>query len=369
MNNLSKQEKAHYHRHLILGQIGESGQLLLKQAKVLVIGAGGLGNPILLYLTAAGVGEIGIVDDDIVENSNLQRQVLFSIDQVGSLKVDAAIDVLKKKNAFVKFNRHAFRLSKDNALSTIQNYDVVIDGSDNFPTRYLVNDACVLANKVLVFGAIFKFDGQVSVFNYENGPTYRCLFPQPPLPGEVPNCSEVGVLGILPGLVGSYMANEALKIILKIGNPLVGKLLVVDALSLNQSVMHFKKDEKRAEISRLEGNYNFFCGIEETNNQNTITPIEVERLKKDFVFVDVREKAEYDLVHIKNAFLAPLSNLPAYVDHIPKDKPVIVYCHHGMRSLQAINYLKENYGYNNLLNLTGGIDEWSLTIDPSLIRY
>src|ERR1035437_5209301 len=305
---LTKEEINRYSRHIIMPEIGIEGQEKLKQAKVLVVGAGGLGCPVLQYLTAAGVGIIGIVDDDIVDETNLQRQVLYNKEETGKQKADVAAKKLKLQNQNVHLISHILHLTSANALEIISHYDLVIDGSDNFPTRYLVNDACVMLNKPLVFGSIFKFEGQVSVFNYKNGPTYRCLFPEPPI--DSPNCAEIGVLGVLPGIIGTLMANEALKIILGIGEILSGKLFVLDALNFQTQIISFEKDPENLKISSLI-DYDNFCtpplshgsppspleraGVRQ-GEAKEISVLELKQLldsKKDFQLIDVREVSEY----------------------------------------------------------------------------
>ncbi|MFK7899801.1 MAG: molybdopterin-synthase adenylyltransferase MoeB [Cyclobacteriaceae bacterium] len=372
-SSLTTAEKKRYNRHLILSEFGLDNQEKLKQAKVLVIGAGGLGSPILQYLTAAGVGTIGIVDDDVVDESNLQRQVLFSTQDIGKSKSEVAKEKLTAQNPFVLFTTYNERLTNENALSIFKDYDIVVDGSDNFPTRYLVNDACVILNKVLVFGAIFKFDGQLSVFNYDNGPTYRCLFPEPPSEGEVPNCSEIGVIGVLPGLIGTMMANEVIKVITGIGEVLSGKLLVLNTLTMNQQVVRFEKDKANSEITELM-DYERFCGIgQEPKNEleKSITPVELaEKLKTNTIhLLDVREPFEYEICHIKGSQLVPLQQIPALVEKIDRETPTVVICHHGMRSASAIRFLEENHGFMNLTNLSSGIDGWAREVDIEMEKY
>jgi adenylyltransferase/sulfurtransferase len=360
---LNKEEINRYSRHLLLSEIGTEGQGKLKRAKVLVIGAGGLGCPVLLYLAAAGVGFTGIVDDDLVDESNLQRQILFTMEDVRRQKADVAAKKLKQQNPHINIKSHITRLSSANALEIISNYDLVIDGSDNFPTRYLVNDACVMLNKPLVFGSIFRFEGQVSVFNYRNGPTYRCLFPDPPGPGEVPNCSEVGVLGVLPGMIGTFMANEALKIILGIGNVLSGKLFVLDALSMNTQVVSFEKNPANAAITALI-DYEAFCNSSLSHGKaggaKEISVSELRKLiesKADIQLIDVRERSEYLNSNIQGENI-PLGTIEDHISRIARDKKVVIHCKMGGRSRKAIEVLEKKYGFTNLYNLTGGIDAW-----------
>jgi len=347
---LSTAEKKQYDRHLILDKIGVPGQEKLKAAKVLVIGAGGLGCPILQYLTAAGVGTIGIIDNDTVAQSNLQRQILYTVDDIGSYKAAVAAERLSKLNPFVKFDVYKTYLSRDNALELFNKYDIIVDGSDNFATRYLTNDAAVLSNKPLVYGAIFKFEGQVSVFNYKNSGTYRCLYPTAPKPDSSPNCSEIGVLGVLPGIIGSLQANETIKIICEIGEVLANKLLIYDTLSMNQLVLKFEKSEKGA-VKKLEEDYEFFCGIEKVKNEISLD--ELHQHKEKYNLLDVREASEREEYHIGGIHI-PLKELPDKIKEIPKNKPLVIYCKAGDRSKRAIKFLENNNFENSLINLKGG---------------
>lgn len=348
--SLSKEEHKQYNRHIILDEVGLEGQEKLKAAKVLVIGAGGLGCPILSYLTAAGVGTIGIVDHDVVDQSNLQRQVLFTQTDIGSPKVEAAHRRLSALNPFVWFNLYKEELTRLNAIELFSDYDIIVDGSDNFPTRYLVNDAAVISNKPIVFGSIFKFEGQVSVFNYQNGPTYRCLYPNAPSADEVPNCSEIGVIGVLPGIIGSLQANEVIKMICGIGDVLSGRLLIFDALSLRQSILKFKKNPEII-IEALETDYDMFCGIEQ------ITEITLTELKKSgskYQLLDVRTDIEREDENIGGIHI-PLQELETRYIEIDTDKPIVVYCKAGMRSAHAIHFLETIGIKNQLINLKGGL--------------
>ena len=345
-------------------EIGVEGQQKLKNAKVLVIGAGGLGCPVLQYIVAAGVGTVGIVDDDVVDESNLQRQILFSTEDIGKSKAEIAAKKLKLQNSNVKFITYCTRLTSVNALEIFKGYDLIIDGSDNFPTRYLVNDACVMLDKPLVFGSIFKFEGQVSVFNYKNGPTYRCLFPQPPNASESPNCSEVGVLGVLPGMIGTMMANEALKIILGMGKILSGRLFVMNALNFQTQVIAFKKNPQNSKITSLI-DYEQFCNSSSTS-ENKIKEISVNELKNlisskmDFQLIDVREPSEYATLNMKGENI-PLSTIENNIEKISRTKQVVIHCKSGGRSRNAIELLEKKYGFKNLYNLSGGIDAWNNT--------
>ncbi|MDG1147354.1 MAG: molybdopterin-synthase adenylyltransferase MoeB [Crocinitomicaceae bacterium] len=347
---LSAEEQEQYNRHLILDEVGLSGQEKLKTASVLVIGAGGLGCPILSYLSAAGVGRIGIVDHDAVDQSNLQRQVLYAQSDISTPKVEAAKKKLSRLNPFVKFEVYNEKLTCLNAVSIFSKYDIVVDGSDNFPTRYLVNDAAILIGKPVVFGSVFKFEGQVSVFNYKGGPSYRCLYPSPPSEHEAPNCSEIGVLGVLPGIIGSLQANEVIKIICGIGEVLSGKLLIFDALSLNQSVLRFTKN-KDMKIERLEDSYERFCGVPQ------LTEITLTALKasgSNYHLLDVRTDLERESEHIGGMHI-PLHELASRSHEVLSDEPIVVYCKAGVRSAQAIQFLKASGFKNQLINLKGGL--------------
>ncbi len=369
---LSTEELKRYNRHIILEEVGKAGQEKLKMAKVLVIGTGGLGCPVLQYLTAAGVGTIGIVDFDVVDHSNLQRQILFDVNDIGHPKAEVARKKLSAQNPFVQFNVHQEKLTSSNALALFEQYDIVVDGSDNFPTRYLTNDACVITGKPLVFGSIFKFDGQVAVFNYNDGPTYRCLFPAPPDPGSVPNCAQIGVIGVLPGLIGTIQANEVIKLITGIGEPLSGKLLIMDALTMETNLFAVARNANNAQITELI-DYEDFCGLNtpfhETMQEMTSQEL-AERLEQgdDIQLLDVREPFEYEICHL-DAELMPLSTISNRVADIPRNVPVVVYCHHGMRSAAAITTLQQEYGFNNLYNLIGGIHDWAANIDPEMEQY
>jgi len=348
---LTNQEQQQYNRHLILNEIGELGQLKLKQAKVLVIGAGGLGCPILQYLSAAGVGTIGIIDHDTIDQSNLQRQVLYSHDDIGKFKAEVAANKLSGLNPFVNFEIYLQRLTSEIAIDLFSRYDIIVDGSDNFPTRYLVNDAAVLTDKPVVFGSIFKFEGQVSVFNYKNGPTYRCLYPNAPQPNEVPNCSEIGVLGVLPGIIGSLQANEVLKIICGIGEVLFGKLLTYNALTMQQMILGFQRNEA-IQITSLYADYEFFCGLAKSSLE--ITKDELEKNLERYNLLDVREDYERAQYHIGGQHI-PLRELADRVDEVFQDKDLVVYCKAGVRSNMAIDIIRNKGFTSQLLNLKGGL--------------
>ena len=346
---LNPQELKRYNRHIILPEIGMEGQQKLKLAKVLVIGAGGLGCPLLQYLAAAGVGTIGVVDSDKVDESNLHRQILYSSNDVGENKADIASKKLAELNPFIKIIPIVSYLNSENALQYFSDYDIIIDGSDNFATRYLVNDVCVILNKPFVSGSIFKFQGQISVFNFNDGPTYRCLYPEP---GDIPNCAEVGVLGVLPGIVGCLMANETIKIIIGNGEVLSGKLLVFDSLTMQFNTFGFSTVEENKNIKTLS-NYDFFC---ETTDTKEITADELKSkilLSEKFQLIDVREPYEYEIKNI-GGVLIPLGELENNLDKISTTLPVIIHCLSGMRSKKAIELLKQK-GYKNLANLKNGL--------------
>ena len=347
---LSTKEQQQYSRHLLLPEVGFQGQEKLKNAKVLVIGVGGLGCPVLQYLTAAGVGTIGIIDDDIVEKSNLQRQVLFSYEDIGKPKVEIALQRLKQLNPFVSFVSFEERLSNDNAVDLFRQFDIIVDGTDNFPSRYLVNDAAIISNRPVVFGSIHKFEGQVSVFNYKSGPTYRCLYPKAPKPNEVLNCAEIGVIGVLPGIIGSLQANEVIKMICDIGTVLSGKLLTFDALTLNQTLFSFKKNEFIT-ITELDQDYSFFCGIARIRE---ITLIEFKQSSDRYNLLDVRDDNERLSSNIGGIHI-PQDEIEGRIAEIPTDKPLIVYCKSGGRSQMAIDILEGKGFQIELINLKNGI--------------
>jgi len=367
---LSPEELKRYNRHIILPEIGIEGQGKLKRAKVLVIGAGGLGCSALQYLTAAGVGTIGILDFDKVDESNLQRQILYGVDDIGQPKAAVAAASLRRQNPNVQFEVFDLKITSENALELITGFDIVLDGSDNFPTRYLLNDACVILGKPLVFGSIYKFEAQLAVFNYNNGPTYRCLYPEPPLPGAVPNCDEIGVLGVLPGIVGCLQANEVIKIITGIGEPLSGKLMVFDALSTQFSTVNVELVKANSDITELI-DYEDFCGSKQEWEINEITAEELYQkinAHEDIQIIDVREKHEYEICNL-GGDLIPLATITQSTGRISKNKPVIVHCHRGIRSVKAIQELEETKGYTNLINLKGGIHAWATEVDSEMSTY
>lgn len=378
----SKEELARYNRHIIIPEFGMEAQQKLKAAKVLVVGSGGLGSPGLLYLAAAGVGTIGIVDFDVVDDSNLQRQVLFGVDEIGKPKVEAAKRRLEALNPHIQIVLYNTQLTSKNALDIIKDYDIVADGTDNFPTRYLVNDACVLLGKPNIYASIFQFEGQVSVFNYrfangELGPNYRDLYPTPPPPGLVPSCAEGGVLGVLPGIIGSLQALEVIKVITGVGEPLVGRFYIFDALNFESRTFNISRRDdnplngKNPTITGLI-DYEQFCGMKAV--EKPIKEITAEELYEwqvngeKFQLIDVREPHEYDIVNI-GAELIPLATVSAHADKISRDQKVVVHCKVGGRSIKAIRELEEKFGFDNLYNLKGGILAYIDEVQPELTRY
>jgi len=364
--SLSKAELTRYSRHIKLNKVGIDGQEKLKAAKVLVIGAGGLGCPVLQYLTAAGVGTLGIVDGDTVDESNLQRQILFTQADLKKPKAKTAALKLKQQNKHVNFKVVDTHGNKENIIQLISNFDIVVDCTDNFPTRYLINDACILENKPLVFGAIHQFEGQISVFNYQDGPSYRCIFPEA---SDTPNCAETGVLGVLPGIIGTFQANEVLKLILDIGDVLKGKLLTINALNYQMSIVEFDKTES-SNITRL-GSYDLHCKPTSEKLPKSISAkdfAEMINSGQEIQIVDVREYFEWDICHIEGALNIPMNLIDECMDEISKDVNTIVMCHHGVRSMNVIHYL-EVKGYNKLINLEGGIHAWATEIDENMATY
>jgi adenylyltransferase/sulfurtransferase len=377
---LSKDEILRYSRHLIMPEVAMQGQQKLKAARVLLIGAGGLGSPLAMYLTAAGVGTLGLVDYDVVEYSNLQRQIIHSTPDVGRKKLDSAADKLKNINPFVNLRTFDTRLSSANAMELFREFDIIADGTDNFPTRYLVNDACVLSGKPNVYGSIFRFEGQASVFAAKEGPCYRCLYPDPPPPGLVPSCAEGGVLGILPGLVGVTQATEVVKLILGMGEPLVGRLLLIDALGMKFRELKLHKNPDcpvcgaHPTVTHLI-DYNGFCGIrgEEKPVGNGVPEIQVEELKRrldareDLLLVDVREPHEYQICNL-SGYLIPLNDLPRRVHELDSSREIVVHCKMGARSAKAVAFL-HHMGFRKVVNLAGGIIAWADRVDPNVPKY
>ena len=381
--DLGPAELRRYGRHLVIPEVGEEGQRRLKAAKVLLVGAGGLGSPLALYLAAAGVGRLGVVEFDRVDETNLQRQVLFGSGDVGRPKLVAAAERLREINPHVEVTPHAERLGAANALALVEGYDVVADGSDNFATRYLVNDACVRLGKPDVWGAVQRFEGQLSVFWAERGPCYRCLFPEPPPPGVVPSCAEAGVLGVLPGIVGTLQASEVLKLLLGVGEPLVGRFLVFDALAMRFRELALRKAADcpacgpgaargpLVEYEELCGELPGPGGREGTMEELEIDVAELRRRQeagREPAVLDVREPREHAIARIPGATLIPLRELPQRLAELDPERPLVVHCHHGIRSLQAVRLLRAR-GFAGAVSLRGGIDAWSREVDPAVPRY
>jgi adenylyltransferase/sulfurtransferase len=378
---LSNDEILRYSRHLIMPEVGMEGQLKLKQAKVLCIGAGGLGSPLALYLAAAGIGKLGIVDFDVVDYTNLQRQVIHDTDDVGKPKLHSARDTIRDINPNVEVVTYETRLTSENALEIFRDYDVVADGTDNFPTRYLVNDACVLLGKPNVYGSIFRFEGQASVFYAREGPCYRCLYPEPPPPGLVPSCAEGGVLGVLPGIVGSIQALETIKLILGKGDPLIGRLLVFDALRMAFRELKLRKNPDcpicgtHPTITKLI-DYEEFCGIRgeehiETTRVPEITAADVKKMmdeQKPFVLIDVREPHEYSICRIPGSKLIPLGEVPKRMHELNSADDIVVHCRSGQRSARAVELLMKA-GFRKIHNLRGGVLAWADQVDPTMPKY
>lgn len=384
MEKLTAGELQRYSRHLVLKDFGMESQLKLRGAKILVVGAGGLGCPALLYLTAAGVGTIGVIDNDNLEISNLQRQILYTMADIGRNKAEAAVDRLGQLNPLTTLRCFPVRLTSGNALEIMADFDLVIDGTDNFPTRYLINDACVLLDKPFVYSSILQYEGQAAVFNYR-GPSgavsanYRDIFPEPPTAESVPNCEQAGVLGVLPGMLGCIQANEALKIITGVGEPLANRLLILDSSTMEQTLLRISDRGTRKSIKTLI-DYEDFCGINAWKNKSlndkllTMKEVTVQELKKlidsnaDFQLIDVREPHEYDICNL-NGELIPMSDIPNNVDKIAKDKQVVIHCRSGKRSGDMLLWLEKNHGFTNLYNLKGGILAWAKDIDPEFPTY
>jgi len=378
---LSKEEIMRYSRHLIMPEVGMEGQLKIKAAKVLCIGTGGLGAPLGLYLAAAGVGRIGLVDFDVVDSTNLQRQVLFGTQDVGKPKTEAAANRLRDLNPDIQIDAFETQLTSVNALELFKDYDIIVDGTDNFPTRYLVNDASVMTGKLNVYGSIFRFEGQITVFGAPDGPCYRCLYPEPPPPGLVPSCAEGGVLGVLPGIVGTIQAAEALKLIIGKGDPLIGHLLLFDALAMKFRELKLRKNPDCPVCGThptQKGliDYAEFCGVRGEEAPSTvtnipeITPKELKaRLDKgdDIYVLDVREPHEYQICNI-NGHLIPLGELPQRVHELDSSKEIVAHCKSGKRSAQAVEFLR-GAGFKKIQNLKGGILAWSDEVDPSVPKY
>jgi adenylyltransferase/sulfurtransferase len=382
---LSPDELRRYARHFTLPGVGVDGQRRLRQGRVLLVGAGGLGSPAALYLAAAGVGTLGLVDFDVVDVTNLQRQLLHGTKDIGRSKLASAAERLGDVNPHVRLELHETRLTSANAMEILAGYDVVVDGTDNFQTRYLTNDACVLLGKPNVYGSIFRFEGQASVFATPDGPCYRCLFREPPPPGDVPTCAEAGVFGVLPGLVGTIQATETIKLLLGLGETLAGRLLLVDALRMRFRTIALRRDPEcpmcgTREIRDLI-DYDAFCGVSAAADSSAdegddgytpeLTPLEVAarvRRGDDFDLVDVREPYEHAIARLPNARLIPLPTLGRAVGTLDPEREIVVYCHHGGRSAAAVDALRAA-GFRRIWNLAGGIDRWSREVDPSVPRY
>jgi len=387
LTELSPKELSRYARHLSLPEVGRQGQTRLKNSRVLIVGVGGLGSPVALYLAAAGVGTLGLVDFDEVDITNLQRQILHGTEEIGKPKLESAKRRISSVNPNVQIVKHSCRLDSDNALEIMENYDVVVDGTDNFPTRYLVNDACVLLGKPNVYGSIFRWEGQVSVFAKDGGPCYRCLFREPPPPGLVPNCAEAGVLGVLPGVVGSLQALEVIKLILDEGDSLVGRLLIFDALELKWREVKLKRNpdcpvcgDEPTQKELID--YDVFCGLQGEQSEDPrdslkrFCEMEPSQLKDQLgsnnppFVLDVRESFEWDIVNLGDfgSYLIPLGELDQRIDEIPYDREIVVHCRSGVRSAKAANILADN-GFSGLHNLSGGILGWIDEVDKSLPKY
>ncbi len=382
MATLTRDQILRYSRHLIMPEVGIEGQQKLRDAGILLIGAGGLGSPLGLYLAAAGVGRLGIVDFDVVDFTNLQRQIIHRTEDVGRLKVESAQERIHGINPDVEVKTFNARLSRDNIFGLLEGYDVVIDGTDNFPTRYLVNDACIFKKKPNIYGSIFRFDGQATVFAPFKGPCYRCLYPEPPPPGMVPSCAEGGVLGVLPGIIGVIQATEAIKLIIGQGEPLIGRLLLYNALKMEFREVKLRRNPDcpvcgdHPTITTLV-DYEEFCGLGRgdtaapEHSEYDLGPGEVKTLVgqgKGVVLLDVREPHEYQIVNIEGSTLIPLSELHLRTNELDTADTIITYCHHGQRSLQAIKTL-QHFGFKKLKHLRGGIDAWACEVDQEMPRY
>lgn len=385
MAALTQEELKRYSRHLVLKEFGVSNQVKLKEARVLVVGAGGLGSPVLLYLAAAGVGTLGVADFDVLDVSNLQRQILYSTADAGEKKAKAAVARLRQLNPLITFNIYTEKITSQNALNLLEPYDVVVDGTDNFATRYLLNDACVLLGKPLVYGSILKFEGQLAVFNVlkkdgSRSANYRDIFPEPPSPESVPNCEQAGVIGVLPGIIGTFQANEVIKLITGVGEPLADKLLIFDSQTMEQTIIAMPNRNSGATIKSLI-DYEDFCGISQDKNislngnqPKIMKEVTVQELKQmidsgaDFQLIDVREPHEYEICNLEGE-LIPMSEIPYNVDKISKDKQVVIHCRSGKRSGDMLLWLEKNHGFTNLYNLKGGVLAWAKEVDPTFPTY
>lgn len=368
--NFSEEEKQRYSRHFVLPNFGPTAQEKLRKSTVAVIGAGGLGSPVLQYLAAAGIGHLRIIDFDTISLSNLQRQVLFNTSDIGKPKALVASERIQQLNPATKVEVINEKLISQNALSVLKGCDVVVDCTDNFPTRYLVNDACVLLDVPYVYASVFRYEGQVAVFNYQDGVNYRDFFPTPPVAGSVPNCEVGGVLGVLTGIIGSLQANEALKLLTGLGKPLAGEVLIIDSLTNEFNALKIPQRNSRQGIKSLL-DYDDFCGLKTSTNMKEVTVQELKSLldtKADFQLIDVREPHEFDICNL-NGELIPQGDIPSSVDKIAKDKQVVIHCRSGARSGNMVQWLEKNHGFTNLYNLKGGILAWAKEIDPSVPTY
>ena len=374
---LSAEELQRYSRHLLMPEVTSEGQRRLKASRILSIGAGGLGSPAALYLAAAGVGTIGIVDFDEVDLSNLQRQILHGTKDIGRSKLESARDRLRDINPEIEIESHECRFSSENASQLVAQYDVVVDGSDNFPTRYLSNDVSVFARKPNVYGSVFRFEGQTTVFApHLGGPCYRCLFPEPPPPDSVPNCAQAGVLGVLPGIIGMLQAIETIKLIVGIGEPLVGRLLHFDALKVKFRELNLRRDPECPVCGKNPTifspvDYEQFCGVRNEEAMPTMSTHELKQkmdAREPFELIDVREAFEYEIARIDGAKLIPLGEIAERVSELQRERPIVVHCHSGRRSAEAVRLLQQR-GFANVYNLEGGIDAWSDQIDSSVPKY
>jgi sulfur-carrier protein adenylyltransferase/sulfurtransferase len=378
---LTNDEIRRYSRHLIMPNVGMEGQGRLKASKVLLVGTGGLGSPLAMYLAAAGVGTIGLVDYDVVDESNLHRQVIHGTSDIGKRKVISAQETINDINPYVQVNVHETALRSDNALEIIEPYDMVIDGTDNFPTRYLVNDACVLLGKPNIYGSIFRFDGQLSVFWAEHGPCYRCMFPEPPPPGMVPSCAEGGVFGVICATIGAGQATEGIKILTGVGDPLIGRMMLYDALEASWQTIKVNKDPecpvcgKNPTVTELI-DYEQFCGMPAHDHEGTtsaldeweIDPDELEQVREKVRLIDVREPHEYEISRIDGAELIPLGEIPKRMNELDSSEDIVLFCKSGARSMQALEFLN-GVGFNKLKNLRGGINAYAREVDPSIPTY
>ena len=365
-------ERLYYSQQMLLPQIGEEGQERLRQARVLVVGAGGLGCPVLLYLAAAGIGHLGIVDGDTIAAHNLHRQVLYRYSNVGQSKATVAAALLRKQNPFIQITVFKEFLTPENAARIVSGYDLVMDCTDRFEARYLINDVCTVLGKPFVYGAIHRFEGQVSVFNlHDNSPTYRCLFPEAPVAGAIQNCAEAGVMGITAGLIGLYQANEAVKVIAKTGTSLDGRLLIIDLLTNRQHIFSVRLQTDKQQV-RIKKYYTLNCQVNNLLTMKTISPKELHRKLSEghhYFLLDVREPEEFEICHLENSVLIPMHEIPTRSHELPQDVDMVVICHHGIRSAHVINYLELTGHRGRMYNLAGGLHAWALEVDNTMPTY